>query len=104
MGVILIPILFSSGKQYIADSGAVQLVCLALMYRSNEAKMTNKRFWTKYKYLFHRYIHTYRLQHTPPDKNSRHFKKKKYSKKCLEEISMRRNEEIKVCCYKRRVL
>ena len=56
-GVILIPILFSSGKLYIADSEAVQLVCLVLMYRSKEANTTNKGFWTKYK---------------------------KYSKKCLE--------------------
>ena len=54
-GVILIPILFSSGKQCIADSEAVQLVCL-VMYRSKEAKTMNKGFWTKYKYLFHRYI------------------------------------------------
>ena len=37
-GVILIPIIFSSGKQCIADSEAVLLVCLALMYRLKEAK------------------------------------------------------------------
>ena len=55
-GVILLPILFSSGKQCVADSEAVQLVCLALMYRLKKAKTMNKGFWTKYKYLFHRYI------------------------------------------------
>ena len=71
-GVILIPILFSSGKQYLADSEAVQLVCLALMYRSKEANTTNKG-------LFHRYIHTYRLQHTPWQKFSS-FQKKIFEK------------------------
>ena len=79
MGVILIPIIFSSGKQYIADSEAVQLVCLALMYRSKEAKTTNKHFWTKYRYIFHQYIHTYRLQHTPWQKFSS-FQKKIFEK------------------------
>ena len=65
MGVILIPIIFSTGKQYIADSEAVQLVCLALMSVQRKQRRQTKASGRNINIYFIDILHTYRLQHTP---------------------------------------